>query len=104
MSLKIHLSESIIKRSDCEKLRGEKLTASISSSKPLIKSILTHNLINAHWFGCFTAVRKIRELSICITDERCLWLIQNEKLSSYEELLEQMSQSLFIIETSRALI
>ena len=35
--------------------------------------------------------------------ERCLRLIHNDKLSSYEELLEKMSQSQFIIKISRAL-
>ena len=36
-----------------------------------------------------TAVRITRKLSIYMKNKRCLRLIQNDRLSSYEELLEK---------------
>ena len=66
-------------------------SASFSASNLLINSLLTHNLITAHWFEYFTALIITNKL-------RCLPLIQNDKLSSYEVGV------LFIIETSRVLL
>ena len=49
---------------------------------------MTYNLITAYWYGCFATVEITRKLSIYMKDEKCLQLIQNDKLLSYEELLE----------------
>ena len=65
---------------------------SISSSNQLIIIFLTHNVIIANQFGCFTVVRTTRKLSNYMKVEGCLHnlqLIQNDKLLSYEELLEK---------------
>ena len=55
----------------------------------MFKIFLAYNLINAYRFGGITAVRITQKLGIYIKDERCLRFIQNDKLSSYEELLEK---------------
>ena len=75
----------------------QKIT-SIASSNPSINYFLMHNLIIGHLIWMFHSCqnnKKIKHLP-----EGCLHLIQKDKLSSYEELLEKDGQSLLIIETS----
>ena len=45
---------------------------------------LMHNSITAHWFGYRQNYNKIKHLH-----KKCLQFINNDKLSSYEELLEK---------------
>ena len=88
-SSEIHTGDSIIKSSTCEKLLGIKIDPKLRFDDHILRF---NAFFNAHISYCpliWMLHSRQNNNKIKHLHERCLRLIHNDKLSSYEELLEK---------------